>query len=752
MGGGAFAVALLLATSGGAPLEVVVHADAATAAALTKEAQAFWKRASAALTIPPPTLRVTIRPGERLPAGLLASSRPGGQIEVRLSGDGTIDERLRASLRHELVHQLLWEACPQSIADGLFHEAMAVVLSGELPLWREGPYLSAPAAAQTLDRAVNYSLDTLAARRALARLLTEQDGLPSALRRQMSRCADDAPWQPLTVEALTSIPLASNEEAFVVLSRHTYQLIEERGGAGKAMPFGSTLKPFVVAAARLAGKPLSAIRPAPQDPELGAQWTCGTDMPANMAAPEALARSCNGWFLAHGERDAALSSSPFGALAPLLTGSELSRLPNDMGEAIGLRSALTITPRGLAFAYAVLLDVDPGMADLLRDSRTLPQGSPLTGTPAKTGSVRDALSRPLLGWLVVATDDVIIVRAKPGVGGAALGPDVEAMRAAHRGRHLTPASVQVFGLVVPEAVEVECYGTALSITPGAPPVVLSTPLRLSSLSTHARIGCEAPWVVHVNAPGAAPGSRRYDGVFTWRPVETVGPVDPLASPRQQRARRGSDIIFTTTRGQYVQGVLVAEDAQIRGEAKRALARVIDHDVDHGAERHPSERGDRPVCDTTHCQTFLGTKDEVDVDVVAAVEAPLKATGRRGWLPYSQGGNAPWREIRSLAQVRAAVGAFRHIWVNDGQVALLRGITDKDGFGDIVDTFSCEAVRNRLKLPSCPSSVRLDNDVAVFEGRGAGHSLGLDIEKAKAKASAGAGADAILDEAYPRKRR
>src|SRR5690606_31851005 len=110
---------------------------------------------------------------------------------------------------------------------------------------------------------------------------------------------------------------------------------------------GSTLKPFVVAANAAAGRRLPSIPPQPSSPELGTQWACGDALPTSMTASEALARSCNGWFLALEQR-LGKDASDLGGFGDMLVGLGLNRQPADMSEVIGLRTSLTLSPRGLA--------------------------------------------------------------------------------------------------------------------------------------------------------------------------------------------------------------------------------------------------------------------------------------------------------------------------------------------------------------------------------------------------------------------
>ena len=98
---------------------------------------------------------------ESLPVQQLARSTPG-TIELRLGPPAvvgaTVDDATRTALRHEVVHQYLWQRCPQAARDRLFHEAMAVALSGEARQWRTDGYLSLPVAMDTLDAAIHRAV------------------------------------------------------------------------------------------------------------------------------------------------------------------------------------------------------------------------------------------------------------------------------------------------------------------------------------------------------------------------------------------------------------------------------------------------------------------------------------------------------------------------------------------------------------------------------------------------------------------
>ena len=286
-----------------------------------------------------------------------------------------------------------------------------------------------------------------------------------------------------------------------------------------------------------------------------------------------------------------------------------------------------------------------------------------------------------------------------------------------------PVEVQVFGLVGSDGVSVLCPGRAVRVEAGRAedlPPGLQT-LR-SALGGGAILCAGGPWSVRV--AGSKP--RPYAGVFSFRPLPDR-PPEAGTTRREARARRGSEVIFRTTLASYVAGVLAAEHAGLSGEPAVALAQVIAHDAH--VERHPG----RPVCDTTHCQAFLGTARPT-AEVRRALALPELPTDR--WLPYFRGGNEPWEVRRSTAQVRGALGDARRL-VGDGRTV---EVTRPGG----VERISCEPVRAALRLPSCPTEAVFEGETVLLRGRGRGHGLGLDVEAAR---HSGLSAAELLRRAY-----
>jgi hypothetical protein len=683
------------------------------------EAARGWEAAAALLAAegapaPASPRPFRIAPVDGLAPGQAASSRPG-LIALR---PGPFDERMRAALRHEAAHALLLEGCPPAAGDRLFHEAFALVASGDLAAWaegEEGSYLSLARALEALEG--GRSLDGPRARRALARLLLERPApagrLPPALARRAGRCEVGARWAPLQPAELAAEG-APDADALVVLSRHSGEVLLSTGAPNLPQPFGSALKPFLVAGA---DGPLPSLRPDPSRPG----WRCGDALPEQVDAATALLRSCNGWFLDWIAR--APASARLGRWGPALTSLGLSGLPADGPEAIGVRPSLRIPARGLAEAYRLLGEARPELVDLLsRNSREgtlagLAASRRLTGVALKTGTVLTPDASPRLGWIAAIDRDVVAVMVRTGRAprsfAGELADALDEARVAASGA----AHVQVLGLLPREAPVARCAGKGFSASRAGPIPAGEGERPIAELARGGPAVClGAPW--RVRYPGLT-APRDYAGVFTldpappWEPPPGERPTD-----RERKARRGSDLLFRTTRLAYAAGVVAAEAATLRGEARIALARAADRNA--GAPRHPG----RPVCDTTHCQAFQGTAP-ASREERAALAAPLPA-GR--WIHFSRGGEAPWSAERTRAAVEAALGGpARALAFDGGRVHWTATVDDGGARFEERREAGCEALRGPLKLPSCPDRAEEAGAAVRFAGRGEGHGEGLDVE-------------------------
>ncbi|RKG58551.1 hypothetical protein D7V80_37900, partial [Corallococcus sp. CA054B] len=667
--GWAVAVAVLLSASP----TFVTRGDVTPEADLRREAQAAWTSLEAQYTAQAGGLptrapaTVTLQKGTSLTPERNAQGRPG-VVELRQNTPGVLDARMRTALRHELAHQLLWWACPASSEDRLFHEAFALTVSGELPAWRDGPYQSLSRAAKEVASAP--AVDTSRARRGLARILGEHTGFPAALTRRLRQCHDGARWAtPLTVEELADVAVLAPEAATVVVSWHSGEVLFSEGDVRRAVPYGSALKPFLYAA----GTALVSNSDAPPllAPRRGVQeWACGAGLPPKVDARLALLRSCNGWFLDW--EATGFAPKAFGVWGPVLSGVGLTGLPSDMTEAIGLRSAHGLSPWGMAQAYRLLAEARPDVLALLTgnvDEGTLSglaTSKALKGVATKTGTVRDAASRPQLGWIAAVDADLVAVIVRPGKMPRHFVDELPALLTrVRRQAGLDAARVQVLGLLPSATVEARCSGAGFSLDDGTPRAAPPDFSRLDALTAKGPAVClGSPW--RVRFPDGPDGGRDYAGVFTWStPPPYRPPPGVPTTPSALKARRGSDFVFRTTRVQYTAGVVAAEDVTLQGEARVALARVAAHNERHADTRHSG----RALCDTTHCQAFRGTVRIRPEETRALQLPPLKWDA---WLTFSQGGATPWREARSRAEVEALLGTnLVSLRFESGRVRYLR---------------------------------------------------------------------------------
>ena len=662
-----------------------------------------------------------------------------GWVELRLALASPIGSPFWVALRHELAHQFLGWACPRGATDALLQESFAVSTSGELANWSELPYQSLSRAQIILEQSNDLNLPSV--REALIRVLSEQalteHLLPKAIAQKLSRCAGNAGWDtPLKGIDLIAEPShwEGRVASTVVISRHSGEVLFQEGDPRMPLPFGSTLKPFIIAGSSLP-PPTLPVRPGQQE------WLCGSSLGRQISAPEALLRSCNGYFLDWGLRTSSVAQ--WGEYGPLLTKLGIGRLPSDVSEAIGLRASLSLSPWAMAQAYRVLAETRPDLIDLLHQNASqgtlagLASSNFLRGVATKTGTVRDAQSNPVLGWIVVIDKNFVAVRVSPGKAPRTFaGEIVTLVKSIRQTPGQEKASVQVFGLVDPRRVEVSCRGIGLTaiLNPKTPlkKLELIEPgfgALWENIQKGTALCLGAPWRVRFPQRQASD----YAGSFIFSPLAS----HPLASTPEDRARLGSEIIFHTSQSRYTSGVLEAEDSSLRGEPRKALAQVIAHNLDFS--RHPG----RPVCDTTHCQAFKGTVAARREDFQALNEQPLPW---RRWLNFSQGGHQPWKVTRPIEIIEQAIGRPVDAMKRQGANVALLSVQSagSGGTSDHIERLPCEVIRSPLHLPSCPDQAKREGNFFVFWGQGKGHGEGLDVESLK---HSRAPAKVILADAY-----
>src|SRR5438309_389967 len=90
------------------------------------------------------------------------------------------------------------------------------------------------------------SKGTSTSARALVETLAPGTALPASLQRRLRACAPGRSWTATSVAELASAEALSVSDAAVVVSRHSGEVLVAEGAARQPLPFGSTLKPFVI--------------------------------------------------------------------------------------------------------------------------------------------------------------------------------------------------------------------------------------------------------------------------------------------------------------------------------------------------------------------------------------------------------------------------------------------------------------------------------------------------------------------------
>ncbi len=209
---------------------------------------------------------------------------------------------------------------------------------------------------------------------------------------------------------------------------------------------------------------------------------------------------------------------------------------------------------------------------------------------------------------------------------------------------------------------------------------------------------------------------------------------------------GAAPVLYTDPESYADGVMASEASDLPFEARKALrAIVVWNGLNAAARLHPAKffGGFSGLCDTTHCSVFHGSKtaagDKTDWSLVRSL---ARHNSAGSWLMFALGGDGPWTVTLGGAKLKQRLGV---------DVVSLTRLREKSGavviqvHGRRSDQLvTCEDFRAKLKLASCPDSIKLI-DAGMFEmkGHGAGHGKGFNITEAARLARSGMDARGLL---------
>lgn len=708
-----------------------------------------------------------------------ASLPPGVAGLTRLGPNDTVEVWVRPSLglaeethviRHEAVHAWALLLCP-ALADprlALANEALAIEISGDDRGLHDNSFAFRKEALAFLrDRVEQRGAEGLASPRAQAALRDILIASPN-LREGLGELRNLVPFcnertletafdiqrsvlngESTPISGLTKKESARAVRAAVLLDIRSGRILERSGSTDRSFPLGSVLKPFAVAAFPSWRRPLFS-RQA-QD----LSWACplAHEAPRRWTVDQALARSCNGFFL----DSVPPSASQRKEAEELLRRFSWSGTPRGAQDWIGLRPVVEGSPLHVAQAARWLALSRP--EELHRLKGTMTEGTLSTTKPAslwarrdwlvKSGTVRSLDGSPRLGWLVVWSlqDGWVATMLREGQSPLEMTEDFERwyQTSSSFGGTGVDASIQV-GAAVPNGAAAWICRDAFSRSRPFDIVDLSLK-EVESRVTNTKdewFCLSGPW--QLRAWGSSRTKEFWGSLKRaqgWRRAPSMRNV----SVREARARSGSPFLGRTSELEYVSSVLASEGAALRSEAQRALALIATENL-HWSLRH-GQSGEAPrhalrgLCDTTHCQVaFMNEPTSLHrANSFWAISKFRESGAMRSprWRLFSRGGAEPWVRSHGRRSVRLALGLgadLDAIRRSGRQVELVLS-------GGPSLKRSCEWLRSRLRLPSCPDHVSATAHSLQFAGRGEGHGLGLDLERADALAAEGAFAADIL---------
>jgi hypothetical protein len=714
------------------------------------------------------------------------------EYEIHL-GRSLSGNELSSVFQHELSHVFLArhikEKCENAVASELYSEAFALWVSeDENRILTGSPFAFASQARDYLrDRlepqAASRIFHQPRASQALSRLVAEARRLnptgPQSLdgffKTSFSTCDFEVQSVSQVLFGETQKVALSKESVLIVDGISGELLLNVGNTQSLKFPVASVFKPALVAefpefSRFQTSKSASSASPA---------WLC----PDNLAGrpwtwAKAMALSCNGFFL-DSERPSKEVVRKFTArlrLFGFLSPDEIS-----VEQMIGLHPGVEASLESVVAYFSWLAIRSPEV--IMELQGTAIYGT-LSGLPdsnwfsrnqiaLKSGTIRNSSGQPEHGWIVAIGPKTDSGRPSffAAIHQRGSSPQILLSRfRAHLQDVLTAkpinrsAKVQILGLVPRASLTATCENQM--IINGELPHDKSnaeSALGLSGLSDGTKLRCDrGPLSLKYPRMGGY-SERSY-----WGEIEISTPPDapsklgaPKTAPsaRQARARRGSEIVLTTSERSYIAGVLASEFPSGRSETLKALALVVKFNFNNAKQlRHFG----RPICDTTHCQVF-GTRNrdvgaapgekfsKVAQEISDAQLVDPVGSKQDPWLMFSIGGVKPWSietpatEVKKLLKLQQPVYSFkRNVEANSFEAVL-----GETGNG-IRKLISCEKFRNMLHLPSCPdtASVNAQGETWIFEGSGEGHGVGLDLVRADRMAAEGRTSREILRTFFP----
>jgi hypothetical protein len=658
-----------------------------------------------------PTIAEPVRVYPAMTAASFNSGHAGGWypgvISLREDPQGTFGPEVY--LRHELLHEASFRTC-----------------AGSLPLWAEEAAAMAfsrePSTQEAAGMPTEIELDHL---RKKTRVGADLDASSYSA---LSKLVFSFGWpnKPCAVseeiEKLLGNDPVNPRFGYILINLHSGRLLEANGDLETRYPPGSLLKiPFAASLQEASNEAIGEELVASDTNRLLKRKSSFVfdrfhlltsivkDAPLTHGiAPQGIARNDDlSWRQYLGGRD---QEGNFSFEANL---NELALI---------LRASILLTPE--RFAGLSRNGFIPG-STLFKEAEQYKGIFKGLRAISKTGTVSDGRGNPLVGHLMVAwpQEDPQFLAVFRDIGSSGASTIRQAANILKEwSSRFTPTSGQVrvrlMSLTPRDSWEVieECPSLDREV-PGGGRLRFSVCGRFKILST-------------------ARGSRSER--FVWGVLQSISD--------------GDKVVLKTDPETYADAVLASEAQDLQGSVREALRAAIVWNGVHGARRHPDTLS---LCDSTHCMVFLGhtsaktgkRRSKTDPSLLALLDG-VALQKKLDWFSFSEGGDERWEMRISSSELQQMV--------NESRILDLRRERTRGGelfvhllYPETEERVSCEVLRAKLKMPSCPEAIQFDpaNNTWLFAGIGKGHGQGLSVERARMLAKSGYSASEILRDAY-----
>ncbi|MGZ5279964.1 MAG: SpoIID/LytB domain-containing protein, partial [Pseudobdellovibrionaceae bacterium] len=700
-----------------------------------------------------------------------SNSELGHTLDTKIQVSSNLSKQRRELvLRHELAHVFFNQYCPALKTDVLTQETFAYFVSKDYQrIFFEKSAQAADFvfAIKAMDHLRTWNaqkgLFALPTALALSRVLIEQAdksgdhgmALTERFRKLFASCASaDFSAQNASqafAEFLVGDRLErksySNEDGLVVMDGLSGLPILQKGNLSQKLQPGSLLKALLVATA----PSLREQRSSRQSDS----WVCDPEgreekWNRSWSWKEALIKSCNGFFLDAPMPPEAELRKYQSVLMEIGVQELSSELPPSLAHTIGLLPGVEMTPLQLAQTFRWISLQQPEVIEALKE--TSRQGT-LMGFPEskwfsdhgislKSGTVRDALSQPMIGWVAAISNEKfenepawIAIYFRKGKAPREMLWELKEQLKPLVGMKAERQPVQILGLVPENQIQIHCDHPRIDV-------------KASEMKVGETLDCRTgPFEISYPLKSGLSHQRSYYGRLRKK-IRPELAKQKFTRGQQAKARSGSSLMLETSKLNYSLQVLASEFPRGRQETLKALALAAQANA--RSQRH----GKEALCDTTHCQVFGGEWSKLPMDLKKNVlDAVLSVDSRKlqkgvrqseNWFPYSLGGTEAWSQAISADKLASIFQISRpdHLELQKGEIELRQS-------SNLLLRVDCETFRNQMQLLACPDSLKKATPDWVALGKGEGHQLGMNLRQADAMASQGIRFDEVLRKFYPK---